>query len=46
VFRALWGRPDLELAHVNDPGGDAAAAHLLSLDSLHGRLAADGIGWR
>jgi glyceraldehyde 3-phosphate dehydrogenase len=44
VFRALWGRPDLELAHVNDPGGDAA--HLLSLDSLHGRLAADGIGWR
>ena len=38
VFRALWGRPGIELAHVNDPGGDAAtAAHLLEFDSVHGR---------
>jgi glyceraldehyde 3-phosphate dehydrogenase len=38
VFRALWGRPEIELVHVNDPGGDAAAAaHLLEFDSVHGR---------
>jgi glyceraldehyde 3-phosphate dehydrogenase len=38
VFRALWGRPGIELVHVNDPGGDAAtAAHLLAFDSVHGR---------
>ncbi|MCX5969805.1 MAG: ArsJ-associated glyceraldehyde-3-phosphate dehydrogenase [Cyanobacteria bacterium] len=38
VFRALWGRPGIELVQVNDPGGDAAsAAHLLVFDSVHGR---------
>ena len=38
VFRALWGRPGLELVHINDPAGDAAtAAHLLAFDSVHGR---------
>ncbi len=38
VFRALWGRPGIELVHVNDPGGDAqSAAHLLAFDSVHGR---------
>jgi glyceraldehyde 3-phosphate dehydrogenase len=38
VFRALWGRPGIELVHINDPGGDAAAAaHLLAFDSVHGR---------
>ncbi|WP_216902297.1 ArsJ-associated glyceraldehyde-3-phosphate dehydrogenase [Synechococcus sp. CCY 9618] len=38
VFRALWGRPGMELVHVNDPAGDAAAAaHLLAFDSVHGR---------
>ena len=38
VFRALWGRPGIELVHVNDPGGDAeAGAHLLAFDSVHGR---------
>ena len=38
VFRALWGRPGIQLVHVNDPGGDAcSAAHLLSFDSVHGR---------
>jgi glyceraldehyde 3-phosphate dehydrogenase len=37
VFRALWGRPGIELVHINDPGGDApTAAHLLSFDSVHG----------
>ncbi|MFZ9951137.1 MAG: ArsJ-associated glyceraldehyde-3-phosphate dehydrogenase [Vulcanococcus sp.] len=38
VFRALWGRPDIELVHVNEPGGDGAScAHLLAFDSVHGR---------
>ena len=38
VFRALWGRPGIELVHVNDKAGDAAtAAHLLAFDSVHGR---------
>ena len=38
VFRALWGRPGIELVHVNDPAGSAgAAAHLLAFDSVHGR---------
>ena len=38
VFRALWGRPGIELVHINDSGGDApTAAHLLSFDSVHGR---------
>ena len=26
VFRALWGRPGIELVHVNDPAGDANVA--------------------
>ncbi|MEY3736017.1 MAG: hypothetical protein RLZZ624_1076 [Cyanobacteriota bacterium] len=38
VFRALWGRPGIELVHVNDAGGDAhTAGHLLAFDSVHGR---------
>ena len=38
VFRALWGRPGIEIVHVNDPAGDApTAAHLLGFDSVHGR---------
>jgi glyceraldehyde 3-phosphate dehydrogenase len=38
VFRALWGRPGIELVHVNDDAGDAhTAAHLLAFDSVHGR---------
>ena len=42
VFRALWGRPGIELVHVNDPGGDAVtAAHLLEFDSVHGRWGRD-----
>lgn len=50
VFRALWGRPGLELVHVNDSAGDAAgAAHLLTFDSVHGRWSraavADGEGF-
>ena len=51
VFRALWGRPGIELVHVNDPAGDAAAAaHLLEFDSVHGRwpraVEASGAGFR
>ncbi|MCT0207718.1 ArsJ-associated glyceraldehyde-3-phosphate dehydrogenase [Synechococcus sp. CS-1332] len=50
VFRALWGRPGIELVHVNDNAGDAAtAAHLLEFDSVHGRWSrpavADGDGF-
>jgi glyceraldehyde 3-phosphate dehydrogenase len=38
VFRALWGRPGIELVHINDKAGDPhAAAHLLEFDSVHGR---------
>ena len=38
LFRALWGRPGIEIVHVNDPAGDApTAAHLLAFDSVHGR---------
>jgi len=38
VFRSLWGRPGIELVHVNDAAGDAhTAAHLLAFDSVHGR---------
>jgi glyceraldehyde 3-phosphate dehydrogenase len=38
ALRAAWGRPELELAHVNELHGDAAtAAHLLVFDSVHGR---------
>ena len=34
VFRALWGRPNIELVQINDPAGDAkVAAHLLEFDS-------------
>jgi glyceraldehyde 3-phosphate dehydrogenase len=51
VFRALWGRPGIQLVHVNDPAGDAAAAaHLLEFDSVHGRwpqaVEASGAGFR
>ena len=50
VFRALWGRPGIELVHVNDPAGSAgAAAHLLAFDSVHGRwsraIQSDGDGF-
>jgi glyceraldehyde 3-phosphate dehydrogenase len=38
AFRALWGRPGIELVHINERAGDAhAAAHLLEFDSVHGR---------
>ena len=38
VFRALWGRPGIEIVHINDPAAPAdAAAHLLAFDSVHGR---------
>ncbi|NIC07610.1 ArsJ-associated glyceraldehyde-3-phosphate dehydrogenase [Billgrantia bachuensis] len=40
-LRCLWphvARGDVEIAHLNDPGGDAATfAHLLEFDSVHGR---------
>jgi len=48
ALRAGWGRPDLEFVHINEvAGGAAAAAHLLTFDSVHGRWphiveAADG----
>ena len=45
VFRALWGRPGIELVHVNEPSGDGAScAHLLVFDSVHGRWNHDVTG--
>ena len=51
AFRAAHGRPEIEVVHVNEPrGGVAAAAHLLTFDSLHGRwpheVRAEGHGFR
>ena len=38
AFRAAWGRPDLEIVHINEvKGGAKTAAHLLEFDSVHGR---------
>ena len=38
VLRALWGRENSDITHINDPLGDAkGAAHLLEFDSVHGR---------
>jgi glyceraldehyde 3-phosphate dehydrogenase len=38
AVRALHGRTDLELVHVNElKGGVATAAHLLEFDTVHGR---------
>ena len=47
VMRAAAGNPDIRIARINDPAGDAATlAHLLNFDSVHGRwsreAAADG----
>ena len=42
VVRGLRGRDGIEIAHVNDPGCDAAtAAHLLEFDTVHGRFDGD-----
>jgi len=38
AMRAAWDWPELEIVHINDPGGDAETmAHLLTFDSVHGR---------
>ena len=38
AFRAAYGRPEIEVVHINElKGGSAAAAHLLKFDSVHGR---------
>ncbi len=38
ALRAGWDQPQLSFAHVNELHGDAAAAaHLLTFDSVHGR---------
>jgi glyceraldehyde 3-phosphate dehydrogenase len=38
VFRALMNHPELEIAAVNDLMNSATMAHLLSYDSVHGKL--------
>src|SRR6056297_2162747 len=39
VVRALRGRPDIQLVHVNEPSADVVtAAHLLEFDTVHGRF--------
>ncbi|MFM8884420.1 MAG: ArsJ-associated glyceraldehyde-3-phosphate dehydrogenase [Solirubrobacterales bacterium] len=44
-FRVAWEAPALEVVHVNDTGGDAAAgAHLLEFDSVHGRWGVEAAG--
>ena len=36
AVRAGWGRPDLQVVHVNEvAGGPKTAAHLLTFDSVH-----------
>jgi glyceraldehyde 3-phosphate dehydrogenase len=50
VLRAIVesGRTDIEVVGINDLGDVATNAHLLSYDSVHGRLKADvttGEGW-
>lgn len=38
AFRAGWGTPEIEFAHINEIGGDGiTSAHLLYFDSVHGR---------
>jgi len=38
ALRAAWGWSELEFAHINEIGGDAAvSAHMLNFDSVHGR---------
>ncbi|WP_204150656.1 ArsJ-associated glyceraldehyde-3-phosphate dehydrogenase [Leptolyngbya sp. CCY15150] len=38
VLRAAWHWPELDVVHINEvKGGTAAAAHLLTFDSVHGR---------
>ncbi|WP_298402070.1 ArsJ-associated glyceraldehyde-3-phosphate dehydrogenase [uncultured Chloroflexus sp.] len=45
ALRAAWGWPELEFAHINEIGGDAAvAAHLLTFDSVHGRWSHEAQG--
>lgn len=43
TLRSLWARVesgDIEIARINDPGGDVATfAHLLEFDSVHGHWA-------
>jgi len=42
VVRALQGRSDLQIVHVNElSGGVETAAHLLEFDTVHGRYAGE-----
>ena len=37
-MRVLWEMPNMDVVHINDPGGDTEClAHLLSFDSVHGK---------
>lgn len=37
-MRVLWDMPNMDVVHINDPGGDAEClAHLLNFDSVHGK---------
>ncbi|MBF0288603.1 MAG: ArsJ-associated glyceraldehyde-3-phosphate dehydrogenase [SAR324 cluster bacterium] len=38
ALRAAWGRPDIEIVHINEIAADAkTSAHLLEFDSVHGK---------
>ncbi len=41
VFRAALNRPDVEITAINDLMDPVTIAHLLSYDSVHGKLATD-----
>ena len=37
-MRVLWEMPNMDVVHINDPGGDTEClAHLLNFDSVHGK---------
>lgn len=42
ALRAMWGWPEMTVAHINEIGGPVeTAAHLLEFDSVHGRWQRD-----
>jgi glyceraldehyde 3-phosphate dehydrogenase len=45
ALRAAYGRPEIEVAQINElKGGCATAAHLLKFDSVHGQWPHDACG--
>ncbi|MCP4803717.1 MAG: type I glyceraldehyde-3-phosphate dehydrogenase [Proteobacteria bacterium] len=38
ILRTSWGDPDIEIVHINDLTSDEMLAHLLQVDTVHGRF--------